>query len=276
MNPMLAHFCAIAPLWNSLSQDDTTIGVSDTAKFLAYIPGRTFSLGLNVGDAIKPGGITHRTIVSGKRQVGYVPKEVFGVPTIAIGLPIFEDGRLVGCISTATTREKQEQLCFAAERLSTSMQQLAATSEQFSASSTEVEQIIRQITDQTVQLSKNIDGIESITALLKEVSTRTHLLSINAKIETAHLGEKGRAMGVVAQEMNKLSADTKESSTLIADMLTEITSAVQTINERMQVVRKIAAEQLNGMVDIAKTTTDLAEHARILHQLSGFYDDEAQ
>lgn len=271
MNQLLAHFCAIAPLWNSLSQDDTTFGVSDTEKFLAYVPGRTFTLGLSVGDDIKPGGITHRTITSGKRQVGYVPKEVFGVPTIAIGLPIFdEEGRIAGCISTATTREKQEQLWIAAERLSSSMQHLAATSEQFSASSTEVEQIISQVADQTVHLSKNINGIEAITALLKEVSIRTHLLSINAKIETAHLGEKGRALGVVANEMNKLSADTKESSTSIADLLTEIASAVQMINDRMHMVRKIATDQLDGIVEIAKTTSDLAEHAEILHKLSEF------
>lgn len=270
MNQLLAHFCAIAPLWNSLSQDDTTIGVSDTETFLEYIPGRTFSLGLKAGDPIKPGGITHRTITSGTRQIGYVPKEVFGVPTIAIGLPIFDEGQIVGCISTAITREKQEQLFVAAERLSFSMQHLAATSQQFSASSTEVEQIISQIADQTVHLSHNINGIESITNLLKEVSIRTHLLSINAKIETAHLGEKGRAMGVVAHEMNKLSADTKDSSTSIADLLAEITSAVQMINDRMHTVRKIVSEQLDGIVEMARTTTDLAEHAESLHRLSEF------
>lgn len=270
MNQLLAHFCAVAPFWNSLSQEDTTIGVSDTEKFLEYIPGRTFTLGLKAGDPIKPGGITHRTITSGTRQIGYVPKEVFGVPTIAIGLPVFDEGRIVGCISTAITREKQEQLFHAAERLSSSMQHLAATSQQFSASSTEIEQIISQVADQTVLLNNNISGIESIINLLKEVSVRTHLLSINAKIETAHLGEKGKAMGVVAHEMNKLSADTKESSSSIADMLAEITAAVQTINARMHTVRKIASEQLEGIVEIARTTSDLAEHAENLHRLSEF------
>lgn len=270
MNQLLAHFCAIAPFWNSLSQEDTTIGVSDTEKFLEYIPGRTFTLGLKAGDPIKPGGITHRTLNSGTRQIGYVPREVFGVPTIAIGLPVYDGDRLVGCISTAITREKQEQLFHAAERLSSSMQHLAATSQQFSASSAEVERIISQIADQTVRLSQNIDGIESITNLLKEVSVRTHLLSINTKIETAHLGDKGKAMGVVAQEINKLSADTKESSTSIAHMLAEIAAAVQMINDRMQMVHKIVSEQLDGIVDIARTTSDLAEHAEKLHRLSEF------
>lgn len=268
MNPILASFCAVAEFWNALNLDDTTIGIADTERFLAYYPGKTFTLGLQAGDPIRPGGITHRVIMSGQREMDYIPKEVFGVATVGIGIPILEDGRVIGCISTAYTRERQEKLFMAAEQLSASTQEMSATSEQLNASAVQVSDLAEQIGGQANQLLHSIAEISQITSVVKKISEKTQILGINANIEAHHLGDKGRAFGVVASEIGKLATETASSSKSIEGMLRDISKSMQTVSQNIGSISSATADQLTGVANLSQMASSIAEETERLHQLA--------
>lgn len=84
--------------------------------------------------------------------------------------------------------------------------------------------------NETVQMAKeSIDvlvnstkEVESIINTIRAISNQTNMLALNASIEAARAGEYGRGFSVVANEVKKLSAQTKEATDKISKVLETI------------------------------------------------------
>lgn len=59
-------------------------------------------------------------------------------------------------------------------------------------------------------LKEQSSKIKNITSCVSNLADQTNLLALNAAIEAARAGEQGRGFSVVADEVNKLSAQTRE------------------------------------------------------------------
>lgn len=71
--------------------------------------------------------------------------------------------------------------------------------------------------------------IRGIINAISGISEQTNLLSLNAAIEAARAGEAGKGFGVVADEIRKLSDNTKQSTEKIRDLIDRITGEVSAI-----------------------------------------------
>lgn len=74
------------------------------------------------------------------------------------------------------------------------------------------------------QLEDSINQANDITGLINNISGQTNLLALNAAIEAARAGEAGRGFSVVADEIRKLSEQSKESSDTISSLLKNVVS----------------------------------------------------
>ena len=102
--------------------------------------------------------------------------------------------------------------------------------------------------------------MQSIVELVTGIANKTNLLSLNAAIESARAGEHGRGFAIVAQEVRKLSEDTKQSvlnvSSLISDsyqQVGEITDSFKDIQEKIDVSTSTIAETKLQFRDILQT-----------------------
>jgi len=125
--------------------------------------------------------------------------------------------------------------------------------------------------DAIARLSKKVSEVENITNTILSISNQTNLLALNASIEAARAGEAGRGFSVVADEIRKLSEDTRVSANqitgiieeLIADVgntTTNVTVSSDTIAEQGQMILKtkdkfdmIASEAVELMQNIKQT-----------------------
>ncbi|KZE45791.1 methyl-accepting chemotaxis protein [Rossellomorea marisflavi] len=70
---------------------------------------------------------------------------------------------------------------------------------------------IGETTDLMKELQLRMDSISRLTHFIKEIATQTDILSLNASIEAARVGESGRGFQVVAVEIRQLSHHIHES-----------------------------------------------------------------
>ncbi|WP_277586024.1 methyl-accepting chemotaxis protein [Psychrobacillus antarcticus] len=100
-------------------------------------------------------------------------------------------------------------------------------------------------------MAKHSNDIQTVTALITDISEQTNLLALNAAIEAARAGEYGKGFAVVADEVRKLAEQSKNSATEIASMVQLIQSASG------KAVHAITAGGEKVEAGIAKTTESL-------------------
>ncbi len=81
-------------------------------------------------------------------------------------------------------------------------------------------------------VTREINNLVHINEVIENITEQTHLLSINASIESANAGEAGKSFGVVAQEIKKLAETTADHSHKIEDTLFHITELIKSADEQ--------------------------------------------
>lgn len=79
------------------------------------------------------------------------------------------------------------------------------------------------------QLEASTNQMEDVIRVITKIARKSNLLSLNASIEAARVGEAGRAFSVVAAEMKKLAEDSAQEAKKIDTLLQELQNKTKAI-----------------------------------------------
>lgn len=122
------------------------------------------------------------------------------------------------------------------------MNDATASMEQISRSTDICKQIINHLGEE----SKEIIGI---VRTITDISSQTNILALNASIEAARAGEQGRGFSVVAEEIQKLSEQTKTAVENIGSIVHQV---VNNTEEAVKAMEENVLFTENGMESIRK------------------------
>ena len=153
-----------------------------------------------------------------------------------------------------------------AERLST----IAAESDESTAKGQElVERVVgrtesmelesRTVKSNMIELNEHTKDMEKIVSIIKQISSQTNLLSLNASIEAARAGDAGKGFAVVAEEIRKLSEQTKDSTEDIQQIIEKLNENAGDTLESLDTVMKEMDEQISMIHEIKNNFADIKD-----------------
>lgn len=122
---------------------------------------------------------------------------------------------------------------------------------------------VQHIRNDVNNLINITNEMEKVTKIIKKVADDTHMLSINAQIEAAHAGEKGRGFSVVATNVGVLSEQTKESVKNVTELIKNIHKQSDKVHSSLET---ILLEANNGEVSMGQTTKQFQKVSDFLDQ----------
>ncbi|MFE4712628.1 MULTISPECIES: methyl-accepting chemotaxis protein [unclassified Paenibacillus] len=266
---LIRSFVKVAPLLNSLTNDDITIGIYDTEKLIINIPGKTFSLNVTPGDLLREGDIVTNAIKANKPLSAVVPKELFGFPLAAHAIPLHdEQGRVIGGVGMGTSLEKANKLFEMAESFSAIVEQTTASIEEISEAVTHLTDRVTDVTTQVKDVSTSAQQIGKISTVVKEISDQSNMLGLNAAIEAARAGEVGRGFSVVADEIRKLATSSKENVDQINGITKNIQDLLLRLNNTFTDIHKLADGQSGAIQEFTATIQEISAKAEELAQVA--------
>lgn len=102
------------------------------------------------------------------------------------------------------------------------------------------------------ELKEKTNNIVSITEVINNIARQTNLLSLNAKIESARLGEQGKGFDVVTEEIRKLADQSKNSIDDISKIIAELQNQLNLSINSIEKLNKANIEQNNLVNETAK------------------------
>lgn len=102
----------------------------------------------------------------------------------------------------------------------------------------------QQRLQRSIEDAKGIHQIALLSEAIMEISEKTNLLALNAAIEAAHAGEAGKGFSVVADEIRKMSEETKLSVAKIQETTALVLTTVDGLSENASDMLKFMEGQV--------------------------------
>ncbi len=268
-NNVLEAFSIVLPYLKNFFEEEVAFAITDKEKYIDVLINEKLPIKAGKGDIVPQGGAIFDALKTGKILIKDVPKEVYDIAFKSYAIPIKNStNNVIGCVVAGKSMEQRLQVIEFSKNLanslgeiSSSVQSMLAESQQLSTSNANMLLEAKKATETTKET-------DEIVKFVKNVSSQTNLLGLNAAIEAARAGELGKGFSVVAQEIRKLSSSTTESIKKIDSVLKEIGKTVGNISKGVEESNSFYEEQSASFEEITASIEELNSDAKILKELA--------
>jgi methyl-accepting chemotaxis protein len=134
------------------------------------------------------------------------------------------------------------------------IEELIKTAELLQTSAEDSEKTLLGTIKLIEDLQKSAKIIAETTQVIEEVAQKNNLLAMNASIEAAHAGEKGRGFSVVAQEIRKLAETTQSNSNNINQSLKNMGGIISATSQSSEKAESSLKQMIEDISSLSQNT----------------------
>lgn len=262
---------AMAAIAELFVGDKMGLYVTDLEKFIDVIEHNTTVPFAKKGLEFKKGGAADGVIQSKKPFAMELPASMYGIPLKVSCFPIFDDeepGKVVGTYGLALTRDVAVEMRETVSNFRVGLNEVAQATDQTASAATQISTNYVSLRDDILKIGDLSREINSILDAIGAIASQTKMLGLNAAIEAARAGEAGRGFGVVAEEIRKLSDDSKRTADQIRTLTKTIENKIGTTISNANVALQASEEQAAATEEITARLEELASVSEVLENIS--------
>ena len=136
---------------------------------------------------------------------------------------------------------------------------------------------ILSVLKQSIEESKSVEQVNSLTDDILEISGQTNLLALNASIEAARAGEAGKGFAVVAEEIRELAESSRENANNIQKINATVIHAVRNLSDNASnLVEYMQNAILPEFGEFVETGVKYEENASYIEEVMNEFADKTE
>lgn len=271
LHPVAKAFPDFAPLIANMFPEGSIMYMTDLEKIVYRQGSDKFDLpAIKAGALLADNRIAQQAIREKRLVTEEYDTNVYGVPVSIMSSPIYnnEDHQVVASLCIALPKQTAVDLRNMANNLARGIQEISAAIEELASSASQINTNEKNLNDNIEKVNERADKITDVLGFIKQIADETKMLGLNAAIEAARAGEAGRGFGVVAEEIRKLSDESRQTVASIRDLINQIKGDTALTAKGSSMNLLASQEQAAATEEITASVEELSAMAEKLDKMA--------